>query len=136
MEITIKAYTVIIIFLCNSKMATSIDLSSLEAALPLAGPQPGEQHGAVRTIRLEVRVLSWNVKGPGAPGPRYALVPRVVENIDPDILPLQEPSTEKLIKEIVKAAEASDVASDEASDKALRSYVEVRAGEKTVSRAV
>ena len=104
-------------------MSGALDLSSLGAALP--------SHSSEVTCKskpepkpLEIRILSWNIHGPGAAGPRNLLVPLVVKKMNPDIVLLQETRTDKLIRSI----------KDEVS--MMRAYREVRAGKKEESRVL
>ena len=65
----------------------------------------------------DIKVASWNIEGPGRAGPRNDLVPLVVDDIKPDVLLLQEATTDKLIKLIKEQCQdrsyLSEVAGDE-----------------------
>ena len=58
-------------------------------------------------------ILSWNIDGKHELGtraePRNLLVPRVVDNVDPDVLLLQETRTKKLIKKIMQQRRQSRI---------------------------
>lgn len=102
-------------------MSGALDLSSLGAALP---SHSSDVKSKPRPKTLEIRILSWNIYGPGAAGPRNLLVPLVVKRMNPDVVLLQETRTDKLIRSI----------KDEVS--MMRAYREVRAGKKEESRVL
>ena len=67
-------------------------------ALKDALPQKEEdEEKQLKVIRLEIKVLSWNINGPGKAEPRNLLVPAVVLKENPDVLLLQEVRTDKII---------------------------------------
>lgn len=105
-------------------MATNeVDLSSVRAALPSESSEvKSKPSKAEQPKPLEIKVLSWNIHGPGKAEPRNLLVPRVIQKINPDVLLLQETATNKLVQSI--------------KDEGRRVYHEVCAGKKTESRVV
>ena len=66
---------------------------------------------------MDITVLSWNINGPGRAGPRNHLVPLVVDDINPDVLLLQETTTNKLITLIEEQCQNRSYLSEVAGDK-------------------
>ena len=99
-------------------MASFPDVRSLGDALPTVGDS---SYVESKSTPVEIKVLSWNINGEGMAELRNRLVPAVVRKISPAIVLLQETTTDKLVKSIEAAG---------------RSYVEVRAGDKTESRVL
>ena len=87
-------------------------------------PKGGKRGGDTKTVvKPEPKetgiVLLWNINGPGKAEPRNQLVPRVVKAINPDVLLLQETTTDKLVNSITN-----------------RVYRQVPAGDKKESRVL
>ena len=102
----------------------SLDLSSLRETLPPANggstiPQEGERP------QLEIKVMSWNINGPGSAEYRNGMVPVVVKETRPDVLLLQETTTEFLVNSIISQANGVG-----------REYKEVKAGNTKEARVL
>ena len=52
---------------------------------------------------LKIRVLLWNINGPGEADPRNLLVPGVVEIVNPDAILLQEIITMPRVEPIIRS---------------------------------
>ena len=67
---------------------------ALKAALP---QKEEDEEKQLKVISLEIKVVSWNINGPGKAEPRNLLVPAVVQKENPDVLLLQEVPSDKII---------------------------------------
>ena len=65
----------------------------------------------------DIKVASWNIEGPGRAGPHNDLVPLVVDDIKPDVLLLQDATTDKLIKLIKEQCQDRSYVCEVAGDK-------------------
>ena len=100
------------------------DMSSLGEALPPANGRPSIPQEGERP-QLEIKVMLWNINGPGSAKYRNGMVPVVVKETRPDVLLLQETTTDLLVNSII--SQANGVA---------REYKEVKADDKTEARVL
>ena len=101
-----------------------MDLSNFVSALPSIGPQ-ATPTTTVMLPPLEIKVMSWNIHGKGVARHRNELVPAVVGVMKPDVLLLQETTTDKLVNLIKDQGRGMG-----------RQYEEVSAANKKESRVL